>query len=432
VLRVGRIAIAIAVAAGKIIDPKTARSQILGGVVMGIGMALHEDALTDHRFGLLAKPTHDEDAPMSNHTATRAAPTLPAPPLPYDPAYEVAEPDEDKTEQELVRTLLEIAQTTFDDSGLGLRSVHAKSHGIVRGSVTVLRLPAPYAQGMFATPATFPCVIRLSTSPGDLLDDRVSTPRGLALKVIGVNGERLPGSEGATTQDFLTVNGAVFLAPTAKKFAASLKLLAGTTDRVPRLKLAFSALAGAAEKVLEAFGGESANLKGLGGHPETNLLGETFFSVVPFLYGQHMAKWQIAPVSPALCALKDAPVDLHKAPDGLRQAVSAHFATTGAEWELRVQLCTDLETMPIEDATVEWQQDQSPFVTVARITVAPQTSWSDTVAAQLDDGLFFSPWHGIAAHRPLGSINRVRQQAYQQSADARSPRGRCPVREPRD
>lgn len=43
--------IVCAVAAGRIINPKTARSQILGGVVMGIGMALHEESLTDHRFG---------------------------------------------------------------------------------------------------------------------------------------------------------------------------------------------------------------------------------------------------------------------------------------------------------------------------------------------------------------------------------------------
>jgi xanthine dehydrogenase YagR molybdenum-binding subunit len=40
-----------AAAAGRIINPKTARSQILGGVVMGIGMALHEEGLTDHRLG---------------------------------------------------------------------------------------------------------------------------------------------------------------------------------------------------------------------------------------------------------------------------------------------------------------------------------------------------------------------------------------------
>lgn len=40
-----------AVAAGKILNPKTARSQILGGVVWGIGMAMQEDTFLDHTFG---------------------------------------------------------------------------------------------------------------------------------------------------------------------------------------------------------------------------------------------------------------------------------------------------------------------------------------------------------------------------------------------
>lgn len=49
VVRVKRVV--CAAAAGRILNPKTARSQILGGVVMGIGMALHEEAMVDHRLG---------------------------------------------------------------------------------------------------------------------------------------------------------------------------------------------------------------------------------------------------------------------------------------------------------------------------------------------------------------------------------------------
>jgi xanthine dehydrogenase YagR molybdenum-binding subunit len=49
VIRVTRVV--SAVAAGRILNPKTAGSQILGGVVWGIGMALHEETLIDHRFG---------------------------------------------------------------------------------------------------------------------------------------------------------------------------------------------------------------------------------------------------------------------------------------------------------------------------------------------------------------------------------------------
>jgi xanthine dehydrogenase YagR molybdenum-binding subunit len=49
VTRVTRVV--VAVAAGTIINPKTARSQVLGGVVMGLGMALHEESMIDHRSG---------------------------------------------------------------------------------------------------------------------------------------------------------------------------------------------------------------------------------------------------------------------------------------------------------------------------------------------------------------------------------------------
>lgn len=51
VIRVTRVV--CATAAGRILNPATARSQILGGVVMGIGMALHEQAIVDHRLGRL-------------------------------------------------------------------------------------------------------------------------------------------------------------------------------------------------------------------------------------------------------------------------------------------------------------------------------------------------------------------------------------------
>ena len=49
VIRVTRVV--SAVAGGRILNPKTARSQIMGGVVWGIGMALHEEAMTDHNLG---------------------------------------------------------------------------------------------------------------------------------------------------------------------------------------------------------------------------------------------------------------------------------------------------------------------------------------------------------------------------------------------
>ncbi|MBC7756004.1 MAG: catalase family protein [Bdellovibrio sp.] len=354
-------------------------------------------------------------------------------PLPYDPAYEVLEDGEAETQQELSKTLTKISEVTFKDSGHATRSVHAKSHGLLIGNIEIFDgLPPQLAQGMFAKAANLPVVIRFSTIPGDMLDDNVSVPRGMALKIVGVEGARLMGSEPAKTQDFVLVNGPAFLAPKAKKFLSSLKLLAATTDKAPGLKKALSTVLQGTEKLIEAVGGESATIKSMGGHPETNLLGETYFSQAPILYGDYMAKISIAPACEALTQLKNAPVDLSDNPNGIREAVIDFFKLNTAVWELRVQLCTDLEIMPIEDSSIVWPEQVSPYVAVARITVKPQVAWSDARSSVVDDCMSFSPWHGIAAHRPIGSIMRVRKMAYEMSARFRTERNGLTIAEPVD
>lgn len=165
-----------------------------------------------------------------------------AEPLRYEPSHESLEDDESKTTQELKEALHRISETVHKDEGHAYRSVHAKSHGLLLAELKVLDgLPERLAQGLFAKPGTYPVAMRFSTTPGDLLDDAVSTPRGVALKVVGVEGDRVSGSEGDVTQDFVMVNGPVFSAPTAKAFLRPLKLLAATTDKAPGLKKVLSA-----------------------------------------------------------------------------------------------------------------------------------------------------------------------------------------------
>jgi len=352
-------------------------------------------------------------------------------PLPYTPSVEVVEDDEPHTIQELVATMTKIQEITYQDGGHAIRSVHAKSHGLIDVEVIVPDgLPSELAQGLFARPATYPGVMRYSTIPGDMLDDNVSTPRGLALKVMGVDGQRLPGSEDATTQDLVMVNGPVFSVPNAKKFLGTLKQLAGTTDKAPGLKKALSTALQGVEKALEAVGGKSATLIALGGHPETNVLGETYYTQVPVRYGDYIAKLSIAPSSAGVKALTGAKVDLADKPDGLRVAVVDFFTTNGAEWEIRAQLCTDLAKMPVEDASVQWPEEDSPYVTVARIVAKPQSAWDAAKSAAIDDGLAFSPWHGLAAHRPLGSVMRARKQTYEMSKRFRAEHNHVTIEEP--
>lgn len=351
--------------------------------------------------------------------------------IPYAPTVEIPQPDEAQIEAQILDSMRKIREQTFEDYGRAVRSVHAKSHGVLKGELRVLPdLPHSLAQGLFAKPGTYPVVLRLSTTPGDILDDSISTPRGLSIKVGDVDGERLPGSEGARTQDFVLVNGPAFQS-TPKMFAQNLKLLEKTTDRLDRTKKVVSAVSRGIENLVEVFGGESAKLQALGGHPMTHILGETFYSQAPLRYGDYIAKISVAPVNPELQALKGAALDLTGKPDGLREAVVDFFRTHGGEWDVRVQLCTDLDRMPIEDASVLWPEDESPYIPVGRISVAPQEAWSDAKAAAIDEGLSFSPWHGLAAHRPLGVIMRLRRKAYEASAAFRAEHNNHSVEEPR-
>lgn len=345
--------------------------------------------------------------------------------------FTVARPDEEGVGREIDETLAEIRQTTFENGGHAIRSVHAKSHGLVEAELEIWSgLPSVLAQGLFAKPGRHPVVMRFSTNPGDILPDSVSTPRGLAIKILDVEGDRLPGNSEGRSQDFVMVNGPTFNAPDGKAFLKSLKPLAATTDRVEGLKKAVSATLRGIESVVEAVGGESATLKALGGHPQTHILGESFFTQLPIRYGDYIAKLSVAPVSQELMALTDVALEHAEDENVVRNAVRDFFARHDAEWEVRVQLCTDLGDMPIEPANVDWDQEKSPYLPVGKLRARRQETWTDARAAAVDDGMGFSPWHGIAAHWPLGSLMRMRQRAYENSQSFRSGLNRCPVREP--
>jgi hypothetical protein len=355
-------------------------------------------------------------------------------PVRFDPAVERLEVDEATTAQGLIASMRYIGERTFADGGHAIRPAHAKTHGILEGYLEVdAHLPGDLAQGLFAKPGRYPLVMRFSTIPGDILDDSVSTPRGLAIKVIGIEGERLGGSERDVTQDFLLVNGPAFGASNPKKLLSPTRLLAKTTNRVEWLKKALSAVMRQLQWIIVgATGRTNVLVATLGGHPETHILGETFYSQVALRFGDFIAKIAVAPISPELTALKQVHLNVNGAPNGLREAVIAFFKTNGGVWEVRAQLCTDLALMPIENAAVVWPEKKSPYRPIARIKVKPQAAWSEARSAAVDDGMSFSPWHGLAAHRPLGGIMRVRREVYEMAKNFRAEKNGRIIEEPRE
>jgi hypothetical protein len=225
-------------------------------------------------------------------------------------------------------------------------------------------------------------------------------------------------------------NSPAFNVRTSKQFVGNVRHLGSMTDRSETVKRAISAVSQTAEAILEKVGIHSATLTTYAGQARTHILGDTFYSQAPVLYGDYAAKVCVAPASDNLRALSEAPIELAGTRDGLREAVQAFFAREGGTWEFRVQLWTDADAMPIEDASVQWPEDESPYVAVATITVEAQDSWSESRVAAIDEGLTFSPWRGLAAHRPLGSVMRARRLAYESSARLRSEVTGRPIAEP--
>ena len=242
-------------------------------------------------------------------------------------------------------------------------------------------------------------------------------------------GERLPGSEGGA-QDFILINGNVFTAPTAEKFLGNLKLLAKTTDRLEGTKKVVSAALRGVRATLGAVGVESPAINSLGGAPNVEPLGETYYSVTPFRYGAYIAKFSLKPVAPAMTELTSKIIDIDGRENAIREEVQKEMRSFDAVWEFRVQLCRNLEKQPVEDPTVEWNEEEAPFIKVGTVRAAAQDSWDPTRVQRINEETRFSVWTGITAHQPLGNVNRARKDTYRHSADFRARTNGCPYHEP--
>lgn len=351
--------------------------------------------------------------------------------LRYSPSLEQPAPDEPATFEELSRIMQHITRTMASHYRHAYRPVHAKSHGVLVGTLTVSSgLAEPLAQGLFATPASYPVILRFSTNPGDLLADSVSSPRGLAVKILNVEGEMLPSHAGNSTQDLVCVNAKVFGAPNPAGFVDQIKILDKTLEYPESLKQAVSQVARGTNAVLRAIGVHSGSLDNLG-HPYTNILGETYTTIAALRYGDYVAKLAIVPLSPNVTELAGKHIDAGHGFNPLEEFIKEFFKTNTATWAIQAQLALDVETTPIEDATKQWPEDKTPYQTVATVTVGPQESYSDARQIFVDEQLSFSPWHGLAAHQPLGGIMRARRNAYEEAQKFRAQRNLRAHVEPR-
>jgi hypothetical protein len=141
-------------------------------------------------------------------------------------------------------------------------------------------------------------------------------------------------------------------------------------------------------------------------------------SVAPIRYGAYIAELGVIPARDGLQGtMAGETLDLQDE-DGLRTNVVEYFRTNPAEFMVAVQLCSDLETMPVENAAVAWPEDESPYRPVARLVLPAQDAYSRAMTrnpAELRATLT----------RCGGSL--IKRQPHQAPARGRSP---CPMKCP--
>jgi len=345
--------------------------------------------------------------------------TTPAPtPIPYRDDLEQEQEGEAQVIEDTIAHMRHTMEQAFELHRKATSGTHAKSHGIVTGSLRVHDdLPPELAQGLFARSGTYEIVMRYASEPGQIDPDTAKRARGVALKVLDVEGEKLDPSW--SSQDFLFNTWPVL--PDGD--AASYLMAIQERDKHAGHHLRTDAATLARTRSPQALLFERT--------PNLHPVAHTYYSQAAFRHGEYVAKHNLRPVGPDIAAVADREVGRGDAPGVLKDWVRKFFTTGTATYELGVQLRTDADTMPVEDTSVTWPEETSPYRPVATLTLPPQETFSAARRTYAEDRMSWRIWNGLAAHRPLGSINRARRAVYAELSQWRHDENAVTMHDPR-
>ncbi len=310
---------------------------------------------------------------------------------------EVISPGEDDKFASYTKKLRAIQKAKSKKYGNG-RLLHRKGLLALKAEFIVnAALPAHAAQGIFARPGSYEAVIRLSNGSLEVQADKVPDIRGFAVKVKAVSGKSVLTGQATTEQDFVMINHTTFSSARAEEF---LDLL-----------LALSSGGGALLKHLYKSYGFLGMFKAMArfakviGKKFTSYASENFSTVLPIKNGDYAAKLRIRPVTQisAQASKADLTADLKE-----------HLKSSSLEYAVELQFYTDAETTPIEDASAEWPENESAFVTIGKLMIPVQNLSGEAYEkfAAAVEQMKFDPWNAIEEHKPLGNIMRARKHAY--------------------
>jgi hypothetical protein len=289
-------------------------------------------------------------------------------------------------------------------AGHARRDAHPKAHGVVRAEFHVnASIPNDLAKGIFIPGKTYEAWIRFSNGLQD--DDSKEDARGMAIKVMGVPGEKLLDNERhATTQDFIMINHPVFFMNDPQRYLSFIK---ESSSHSLLSKLTIPVTLGLAGTRIA---------KELGKGRVSNPLQIRYWSMVPYQLGigpeRQAIKFSARPSSMTMD-----PMPSNRSPHYLRDALRDTLRKSDASFSFLVQPRTS-DSLSVEDSMAEWTEEQAPFHDVATIYI-PRQDFDSPEQDRFAENISFNPWHALPEHRPLGVINRIRKIVYDHTSRVR-------------
>ena len=332
-------------------------------------------------------------------------------------AEEFPAPDEAEITRELIELTMLASQEARDEaldddsSADEILRFNQPTHvGCLKADFSVEPdLPADLKVGLFAAPQTYTTWIRFANATDQ--PDTEEDFRGMSLKLTQVKGNKLLGPD--DTHDFILNSHPVLFVANPEEFRDFIDYSQNSHHLLFFLNPFDMHI-------------DSMRIALAGRQNHSSHLAIPYWSTTPYLFGDGRAvKYAAKPCK------QDLDTELPEEPTHgyLRDAMREQMAAGGACFDFMVQFQTNAELMPVEDATVEWDETVSPFRKVARVHI-PSQEFESPERMEFCENLAFNPWRVLPEHRPLGGLNRVRKDLYQESARFRHEANDVKYKEP--
>ncbi|HUX86087.1 MAG TPA: catalase, partial [Chloroflexota bacterium] len=247
------------------------------------------------------------------------------------------------------------------------RPVFLKPHGIAHGFFDVRRdLSDDLRVGVFAS-ERLRAWVRFSSDTVPSAPD-LKTTCGIGIKLFGVPGAKLLGD--GDTQDFTLQNHDVFFVDTAIDMCEFTKAGVVDGDYAPYLKAH-----PITDRILKAMQ-----------KVEVSVLTTTYWSGLPYAFGTgRYVKYKLEPeVAPDSLPSDD--------PNYLAADLARRLRAGDARFRFMVQFQTNPVTMPLDQATVRWDEAESPPIHLADL-VLPRQDVNALGQASYGENLAYNAWH---------------------------------------